>query len=133
MQPRAGKPPIAFHSPKRDFLSGGIQGIDRFLRCKASEETKFHECCLPRMLLGQAAQGGVHLEHIRSRNGKRFLFETFHIPAAALIGNALARMVQQDTAHQLRGNSEKLPPAFPVDSPCRREPKVELVNERSRL
>ena len=129
MQPRAGKPPIAFHCPKRDAFSGGIQGIDGFFRRKASEETKLHYGCLPRMFLGQAAQSGVHLEHIRSGNGKRLLFQTQHIAAAPLIGDARACMVQQDTAHQLGGDRKKLTPAFPIDIPGGREPKVELVNQ----
>jgi hypothetical protein len=133
VQPRAGKSPIAFHSPKRDALSGGVQGIDGFFRRKASEETKFNYGCLPRMFLGQAAQSRIHLEHIRSRNGKRLLLQAQYIAAATLIGDARACMVQQDTAHQLRGNGKKLTPASPVNIPGRREPKVELVNQSRRL
>src|SRR5262249_5461968 len=64
---------------------------------------------------------------------QRFIERKKLPPAAAFVGRATARVLDQDLAHQLRRHTVTMSPALPFGEILLDQPQVGLIDERGRL
>src|SRR5437867_6085097 len=106
VEPCARETPVALHRGGRDLQDrGGLR--DR----EASEEPELDDPGVPRVELGEAIEGVVQGEQVELvlPFDRDVVVELHSRPVArALGGGALARVVDEDAAHRLRGRRDEL-------------------------
>jgi len=132
-EPAFGEGPFAFHRRRRDTQRG--RGL---LDGQAAEEAQLDELRLIGIDLLKLGQRAIEVERIdgidrRSwrRNGvvqleRQFTFSPF-LPQLS------ARVIDEDTPHQLRGNREEMPTILPVDLALAEQLHVGFVDDHRGL
>ena len=132
-EPRTRDCPVSLDGLGRD-LEDGCGFFDR----EPAEVAELHDLRLARRELGQPYERFVECRPLvgvsRVENGtavgERHALLTF---AAALLAVAGPRIVDEDLAHQVRGDANKLPAVFPRQPMLGREPQVHLMDKGRRL
>lgn len=131
VKPRAGHAPFALHGRRRNAHYFG-----RLLHREPAEEAKFHEFGLIGVQHLQTIQRFVQFVEGHFGNGGDsdvvFNGENLDV-AAAFLGALVAGVVDENSAHQLRGDAEKVGAALPVHAGLIHQLHVRLVNERGGL
>jgi len=130
-EPRPGEPPLAV-----DGGSGDSQYVGRLLQGKPAKVTQFHDTTLSRVEFRQVVQQVVQRNSmyvcVRAEQCGRFEFHPS--PTAGPFGHlSSSRVINEDPAHHLRGQREKLCPVFPRHVSLVDKSKIRFVDERGRL
>jgi hypothetical protein len=112
VEPGLGKAPIAFHR-----LRGHADKLSNFFNIETPEEAKLDDTGLPRVKTCQAVHGIVNCEEFGRasfRKEKTFVEGNLLPTGAALNTKAGPRVVNQNVAHKISCNSEKMSFALPA-------------------
>ena len=112
-EPSAGERPVAF-----DGAFGNAEGFSDFFHAEAAEETEFDDFGLARVESAEAFEGFIEGEDVfifLRGEGDGFIEDHSRAAAAAFVTLMRAGVVNQDAAHGLRGDSEEVGFALPVD------------------
>src|SRR5215207_6612199 len=130
-QPCLRRAPVALDRDDRD-----AQHLGRLGGREPAEVAELDDARLARVELRQPHERLVQ----RDQLGRTLLADDGHLrerhlhgPAAALGAVTVARVVEQDASHDLRGDGEEVRAVLPVHALLVDEPEVRLVDERRRL
>ena len=127
-QPTLGQSPV----PKNG-LGRHLQKRARFLHAQAGKESQLHNLRLPGIERLQRVQGRVELQErviaIPSRR-REFIQRYAHGSAAPFGGAAGDGVVDQYTAHDIRGQGKEMRSILPIDRLAVHQPQKSFVNQR---
>ena len=127
VQPGLGEPPVPF-----DRGLGDPQHLGRFLVVHAAEVAQFDDLAAAGIDLRERLQRVVERDELRRalvRHGRLAVERDVPVLAAALAGRPLARVVDEDVAHHLRGDGEEVGAVLPVHVLLPDEPQEGLVHQ----
>ena len=131
MEPRSRHVPVASHCVLRNIKYAGD-----FLVVQAAEVTQFHNLAAPWIHFRQTFQSFVESNHFRSgqtRDRGSFVERNLLRAAAAFGVRVTARVIDQNTPHNLRRDGEEVRTIGPMHVPLIDETNVSLVNQRGSL
>jgi hypothetical protein len=118
--------PVAFDSSGRN-----AKGLGGFLGGQATEKTEFDDTALLFINAGEAVQCVVESDDVDGADfGKGQGFVEFYLEARAAFGGAMAAgVVDQDLAHETRGDGYEMGAVFGVDWTLLDEAEISLMNQ----
>src|SRR6202011_1154013 len=130
-QPRFGKSPFSFHSPRRN-----IQHFADFFVGQATEEAEFDDLTLARIEREKILQRVVECDQIDlAFHGRRERFiKGKLVPAAAALFSAMgSSIIDEDASHDLCSDAEKVGTVLPGVGVLIDEPQISFVDKTGRL
>lgn len=131
VQPRTGESPLPFDRSGRN-----VQQLADFVRREAAEEFQLDDAALARIESRQTLERVVKRDHIDIGPGENVHGDAERdalLEAAALGGDPIARVIDEDAPHHHCRESDELRAVPPVHALLVDEPEVRLVHQCSWL
>jgi hypothetical protein len=126
-QPGAGHCPVPFHRPL-----GNAKGLGDLFDVHAGEKTHFDDLGLARIEFGEFFHRFVEGEDffitLWSESDGFVEFDSTR-PTAAFLAFPLSGVIDQDSAHGLSADGEKMGAALPIDTGLVDEPQIGFVHQ----